>query len=171
MAPVLETVIDAALADKYPTIKTFVVKSGTDNISGRIDFTYQGFHAMLFSSKGTIFIDNSDGNYIVYYKKDYYQAKGASKTFKCEVEGDTSFDMKTNEANDAAGVVSNGTQLRTYRLALACTGEYSSFHGGNKPQILSAMVTSINRVNSVYERDFSVHLNIIANNDTLIFLN
>lgn len=164
-------VIDAALADKYPTIKTFVVKSGTDNISGRIDFTYQGFHAMLFSSKGTIFIDNSDGNYIVYYKKDYYQAKGASKTFKCEVEGDTSFDMKTNEANDAAGVVSNGTQFRTYRLALACTGEYSSFHGGNKPQILSAMVTSINRVNSVYERDFSVHLNIIANNDTLIFLN
>lgn len=161
-----------ALAAKYPTIKTFTAKSKTDNIYGRVDFTYQGFHAMLTSTKGTIFIDNTNGNYIVYYKKDYYEAKGASQKFECEVDGATTETLKSNEPNvSAAGVISNGSQLRTYRLALACTGEYSNFHGGNKPQILSAMVTSINRVNSVYEREFSVHLELIANNDTLIFLN
>ncbi|MCC7465497.1 MAG: T9SS type A sorting domain-containing protein, partial [Saprospiraceae bacterium] len=61
--------------------------------------------------------------------------------------------------------------LRRYRLALACTGEYAFFHGGTKPLVLAAMTTSMNRVNGVYERDFAVTMQIIANNDVLIFLN
>ena len=49
--------------------------------------------------------------------------------------------------------VSNGSTLRTYRLALACTGEYASFHGGTEVGVLSAMNTSMSRVNGVFERE------------------
>ena len=49
----------------------------------------------------------------------------------------------------AANRVDNGAQLRTYRLALACTGEYASFHGGNVGSVLAAMNTSMVRVNGI----------------------
>ncbi|WP_224055604.1 reprolysin-like metallopeptidase [Vibrio penaeicida] len=43
--------------------------------------------------------------------------------------------------------------LRTYRLAIATTYEYSRFHGGTKQSVMSAVATTINRVNEIYERD------------------
>jgi hypothetical protein len=65
----------------------------------------------------------------------------------------------------------NGTQLRTYRLALACTGEYASFHGGTVANVLAAMNTSMARVNGLFERDACLTMQIVANNDQLVFLN
>ena len=62
---------------------------------------------------------------------------------------------------------------RTFRLALACTGEYAVAVAGPNPTksaVLSKMITSMNRVNGVYERELAVHMDLIANNDTLIFL-
>jgi hypothetical protein len=63
-----------------------------------------------------------------------------------------------------------GEQLRTYRLALAATGEYSIYHGGTKPLVLSEMVIAMNRVNGVYEQDTAVRMVLIANNDLVIYL-
>lgn len=66
-------------------------------------------------------------------------------------------------------------QLRRYDLALAATGEYSNFHGSNttnnnKSFALAAMVTSLNRVNGMYERDATLTMVLVANNDLLIYL-
>jgi hypothetical protein len=70
---------------------------------------------------------------------------------------------------DAQRVV--GTELRTYRLALAADGEYSQFHGGTVPLVHNALVVAVNRVTGVYERELSIRLQLVANNDGLIFLN
>ena len=68
-----------------------------------------------------------------------------------------------------------GTQLRSYRLAIACTGEYArAAVGNNNPtvaQALSAIVTSINRVDGVYEKELSVSLNLVGNNNQVVFVN
>src|SRR5690606_22782836 len=40
-----------------------------------------------------------------------------------------------------------------------------------KLNVLSAMVTTINRVNGIYEKELSVSLELIGDNDTLIYLN
>ena len=62
-------------------------------------------------------------------------------------------------------------ELRTYRLALAATGEYTQFHGGTVAGALAAQVTTMNRVNGVFERDMAIHMNIISNNDLIIYTN
>ena len=67
--------------------------------------------------------------------------------------------------------VSNGSTLRTYRLALACTGEYASYHGGTTAGVISAMNTSMARVNGVFERDVCIRMVIVDNNESVIFLN
>lgn len=62
-------------------------------------------------------------------------------------------------------------QRRTYRLAVATTGEYTQFHGGTVNSGIAAVVTAINRVNELYEVDLSVRLNLVSNNDRLIYTN
>lgn len=160
---------DDILMRKYPDIKTYIIQSiENPSFHGRIDFTYKGFHAMIIYNNKTFFIDplyqDDNSIYQVYLKENF---KNKSGDFICETSDEESTSI-INQSNIAA--TTNGEELRTYRLALACTGEYAQFHGGTIPSVLSAMVTSINRVNMVYEYEFAIRMILIPNNDTLIFL-
>lgn len=174
--------MEKPLADKYPQIKTYTA-IGIDNptVTAKLDFTVFGFHAKVFNGEGTYFIDpytdlNTDW-YLVYYKKDYkkpLQERMACQTEEMEIglNKEAPISISKNELPEIS-YKTNGTNKRTYRLALACTQEYAAAVGGavpTKASVLSAMVTSMNRVNGVFEKDFSMHANLVANNDTLIFL-
>ncbi len=67
-----------------------------------------------------------------------------------------------------------GAELRTYRLAVACTGEYARAATGlpnpTVGQTLSAIVTSINRVDGIYEKELAISLNLVANNNLVVFV-
>ncbi|PZF75029.1 reprolysin-like metallopeptidase [Taibaiella soli] len=172
------------LSDRYPGINTFTAVA-TDNktVTAKIDYTLSGFHAMIFDGANTAFIDpysnTNDGYYISYYKKDY--TRPAGQTMACtvgseQIAGQTAEPIALNKTGlpDLTPLNrTNGTQKKTYRLALACTGEYSVAVAGASPTkaaVLSHMVTSINRVNGVYEREVAVTMTLIGNEDTLIFL-
>ncbi|HYC28835.1 MAG TPA: zinc-dependent metalloprotease family protein, partial [Chitinophagaceae bacterium] len=68
-----------------------------------------------------------------------------------------------------------GNEMRTYRLAVANTGEYAQAPGinaGNDPVILhAAIVTTVNRVVGVYESELAISMVLIANNNNIEFLN
>jgi subtilisin-like proprotein convertase family protein len=66
---------------------------------------------------------------------------------------------------------SSGDQLRTYRLAVATTGEYTNFHGGTVAGALAAVVTTVNRVVGVYEKEVSIRMELIPNNNLIIYTN
>ena len=158
------------LAAKYPMIKTYA-GMGIDDPSAylRFDMTQRGFHAMVRTpGSSTVFIDpysTADIEYYVsYYKKDFQK----NEPFECLFEEVNKNALKEplpqfEKAGDC--------QFRTYVLALACTGEYASFHGGTVPLALAAMTTTMARVNGVFETDASVHMELHPNTDTLIFLN
>jgi hypothetical protein len=169
-------VMEDGLAAKYPDIKTYVVQGVDDpSAAGRIDMTPRGLRAMVLSAKGSFFIDpywsNSDEVSIVYYKSDQIDQEKL-KNFTCGVAGRQVSPLNT--ASRPAAARPTGSSLRTYRLALAATGEYSVAVAGSSPtkaNVLAAMVTSINRVNTVYEREFSIRMTLVANTDLLIYLN
>ena len=63
-----------------------------------------------------------------------------------------------------------GGTLRTYRLAVGCTGEYAAAAGGGTVSgALGAILTTINRVSAIYERDFAIRLKLVNNEDKVIF--
>lgn len=65
-------------------------------------------------------------------------------------------------------------ELRQYRLAVSCTGEYARAVGGPTPtvaSVLAAMNTAVNRLNEVYERDMGITMQLIADNEDIIYLN
>ncbi len=163
-----------ALAQKYPGIKTFTGEATDDRrVTAKIDFSPAGFHAMIYDGNSTYFIDPysdvEDGNYLCYYKKDYPRLSGMT----CGVSGEESAALPDNTEGPTAGRT-NGTQRKRYDLALACTGEYAAAVGGATPttaSVLAQMVLIMNRVNGVYEREFAATMMLVANTDTLVFLN
>jgi len=75
-------VMEDELANKYPDIKTYLGQ-GIDQTtaSARFDITPTGFHAIIFTLDGTVYIDpyGSGDNkyYISYYKKDFINSLDA----------------------------------------------------------------------------------------------
>ncbi|WP_254507926.1 GEVED domain-containing protein [Anatilimnocola floriformis] len=70
---------------------------------------------------------------------------------------------------DVPAAQRSGTQLRTYRAAVAATAEYTAFHGGTVALGQAAVVTAMNRVTGVYESELSIRLTLVAGNDLLIY--
>jgi hypothetical protein len=175
-------IMESGLAVRYPEINTYLIQGVTNPAAcGRLDVTYLGFHAMVLDGDKTFFIDpynrSTTNAYLCYFKVNAINKYDG---------GFCSFNPQSDENIQRANEITHDVELRgsqpqtarsiagtlrTYRLALACTGEYAAFFGGTKPATLSAMVTSVNRVTGVYEREVDVRLNLIANTDTLIFLN
>lgn len=158
------------LQAKHPDIRCYT-GWGIEEPSAQLkcDLTLHGFHAQVLRSKnGDWFIDpysfGDREHYTVYFKKDY--PRPAGKNWSCEVDDK----MGKKEENDPAAEFQGDCKMRSYSLALACTGEYAAFHGGTVPAAESAMNTSLNRVNGVFELDFAVTMSLVANNDTLVFL-
>ncbi len=181
-AVVKSPVMAPELAAKYPMIDTWAGQGIDDPTATiRLDITQWGFHAMIISAKGTEFIDplnlQASNIYISYQKKNAIRSGGDVQTCgfdPASQENRTRYEeIRKDVAQNrgAAAPRSIGSTLKTYRLALACTGEYATFYGGTVPGALGGMVTSVNRVNLVYEKELCFHLNLVANTDTLIFLN
>lgn len=169
---VVETMMmDPALAFANPDIKTYTGQGISDPTSIlRISVTPRGFHAMILSPRGFVYFDpvvsGDITQCIAYYKQDFapYSSFNCETADKHDVQG-----ARVNYPDISGGQAfrTHGTTLRTYRLALAGTGEYTAFHGGTKASALAAMVVSMNRVNGIYESEVAVRMVIIPN-DTLI---
>ncbi|MBS1587493.1 MAG: T9SS type A sorting domain-containing protein [Bacteroidetes bacterium] len=175
----------ADLAKKYPGIKTFTGEAvDAPSVTAKLDFTVSGFHAMIFDGEKTAFIDPYSNEvesaiYMCHYKKD--EVRPIAERMQCEVghKGETEIAgepiqlQRSGLPGIAAKRVVGGYTLRKYRLALSCSHQYAVAVAGPTPtkaQVLSAMTTSMNRVNGVYEREFSITMQFVPNEDTLIFL-
>ena len=151
---------------KFPELITLDAYS-TDGSGafGKWDITPAGLHAMIFiPGQSTIFIDPMfEGNneyYIVYRKRDFI----SDKIMQCDVEN---FDETKPSQNNKS--MFGTCELRTYRLALSATAEYTTFHGGTVALAAAAQVVTMNRVNGVYEKDIAITMVIIPNNNSLIY--
>jgi hypothetical protein len=172
------SVMEPALAAKYPDLKTYMGK-GIDDSTAIIkaDWTGFGFHALIISSiTGEILIDpytqGDKVNYISYFKSDSKKSGTFSEPEQSKLEAATTLQRG---AQILSGPLCTGTQLSTYRLAVACTGEYAiAATGLDTPtvaQTLSAILTSVNRVDGVYRTELALHLVLVANEDHIIFTN
>jgi len=158
------------LAAKYPEIETYMGRSISNPANLiRLESTPNGITAMIFAEDGKTYLIDPYSNmttseYMVYLKSAY--PANANNSFSCLLDEQSKAVASINENRTTAGTC--GT-LRTYRTAIAASGEYTAFHGGTVSLALAAIVTSVNRLNSIFEREFSVRLNLVANNDMVIY--
>jgi hypothetical protein len=174
-AVVESPILAPELGRQFPNIRTYLGRGLDDpTATARLDHTPLGFHAVMFLQGGSVYIDpyqqKDVDHYLVYNRRDYQPTNKGDVT--CEVIDEDGMAAEIHaiiQGNEAE--LGHGTQLRTYRTAVACTGEYAVFHGGTVPSALAAVTTSMNRVTGVYEREVSVRMTLIANNNLIIYTN
>ncbi|MEO6670425.1 MAG: reprolysin-like metallopeptidase [Ferruginibacter sp.] len=167
---------EPGLQEQFPDIRTYSGQGIEDRSATiKIDWTSFGFHAMILSPlTGSAWIDpyarGTKTSYISYFKTDLKPR--AFREIGVLPGGDESKADGTNIENSVpTSGPCLGATLRTYRLAIACTGEYAVAVGGTTAALLhSAIVTTVNRVNGVYEKEVAIRLTLIANNNLIEFL-
>jgi Metallo-peptidase family M12B Reprolysin-like len=172
-------VMAAGLAAHHRDIRTYRGRGLDDpTATTRFDVTPAGFHAIVLSSGGTVIVEPaphaSPGQYISYDQREAPQEAGA---FSCvvlgaEQAGAVQSRQLPRKGYANFGIAGGDVTLRTYRLALAATAEFTqTFGGGTVSGALSTMTTMINAVNAIYERDLGIHFTLIANETSIIFTN
>jgi len=162
--------MDPALAARYPEIKSYIGQ-GVDTPTSTIYFSLSplGLQTMVIhADQSAEFIEpyTTDlSTYAVYRKTD----KIASlNKFECKVIAAAQNDLAISNASVARPNADDAI-LRTYRLAMSVTGEYTVYFGGTKALALAAINNTMTRVNGVFEKDFSARMVLIANTDTVIY--
>lgn len=159
--------MDPALAARYPEIKSYIGQ-GIDTPTSTIYFSLSplGLQTMVIKAdQSAEFIEpyTTDLNsYAVYRKAD----KASLNKFECKVIETAQQDL--SNATMARPNADDAT-LRTYRLAMSVTGEYTVYFGGTKALALAAINNTMTRVNGIFEKDFATRMVLIANTDAVIY--
>lgn len=153
------------VAAQFPAWKQFVGQGIDDpTATASFDINALGFHAYVLSAEGTFIIDpysqTDKDNYIVYYRGSIGNREG----FSCTVPGVTEKEnlIKHLFAFPVNDAFSNGSQLRTYRLAVSATKEYTNFFGGNVNTAFAAIQTTVARMNTIYRRELAVTFTLVS---------
>lgn len=163
----LNSNMEPALEAKYPEIKSYVGIGVNDrSTTAYFSMSPLGFQSMvLYADKSATFIEpytKDLSTYAVYRKSD----KIASlNKFECRVIEKLQDDVQASALRPNA----DDALLRTFRLAMSVTGEYTVYFGGTKALALAAINNTMTRVNGIFEKDFSARMVLISNTDTVIY--
>lgn len=163
------SVMAPELQAKFPEIRSYV-GYGLNNPATVVYFSVsaQGLHSMTLSLDApTEYINpmTTDGVYKAFSRSalltDPYP-------FECDVIEDRFFNRSAFDPNFIVARNANDGTRRTYRLAIGTSLEYTNFHGGTVAGALAAINTTMTRVNGIYDRELSIRMTLVANNDLLI---
>ena len=175
------SIMEEGLANRYPNIKTFIGKSISNSLTiSRLGYSKIGFHAIIQTTEGTVFIeplmDGTSQYYLASYAK-YGNVGQEIEAFKrtCSAFSENTFSEKNNHLEKEKTAKSRSgndpVDLYIYEAAIACSGEYAQYHQANtKEEALSHIVVTMNQANSIFERDLALRMVLIEENDSLIFL-
>ena len=170
-------VMAPALAARYPQIRTFAgTVSGRPDIRARFDLSPRGLRAQVFTPQGEVYIDplsrsRADRHQIYYTRHLTRSVKRPGDRFLPTPHAES---HRPSVAEAAPAATRIGTDLYTYRIAFATTGEYAKYHdpaasSTNKALVLAEIVNVTNRVTGVYERDLGIRLQLVDKTDALIY--
>ncbi|WP_306350501.1 reprolysin-like metallopeptidase [Flavobacterium sp. '19STA2R22 D10 B1'] len=163
---------EPALQAQFPDIKAYAGVGVNDaKAQIRISLDSRGIQTMVMrTDNGDEFMEPYSANGRTYAVYRSQRNKGelpfTCSTVEQNITNDLSSTIPTNARSSAAS-------LLTFRLALSCTAEYSAYFGATSAaqvaNVLAAFNATITRVNGVFEKDFAIHLNIIANTSSVIY--
>jgi subtilisin-like proprotein convertase family protein len=163
-------VLSEELSLQFPQIKTYLgFGTKQPGVRARFSVTPQGLQTMVTHPNGPMeFIvpvaKGDTANYILYTR----DARISSiKDFECLTEDEVipiDVDNFSNTNRDA-----NDQTLRTFRIAISTTGEYTSFwndgnsaNGNAQFDALTQVISTLNRSNEVFEVDMAVTFQLVS---------
>ena len=165
------------LAAQFPEIRAFTGRSNQDARSTlQLEVTPRGVTAQVLAPSARWMIDPLEpgrADAAISYMARHTHTDG--RGWKCDLDHDHDHMITQARENIEPRFVpeasrSIGQSLRTYRLAVSASGEYSVYHGTTKAAVQAAITTTINRVAGIYEKELAISFQLIGTNADIIFL-
>ena len=164
---------EPGLQARFPEIRSYAGRGVTDKFATlNLSISPQGIQTVIFrANTGTEFIEAYDKEATTYVLFNSSKRVSGRLPFNCS----TNDVALANEVSDkfANTTLSDNAKYKTFRLAISCTAEYANYFGASSAAdvalVLAAMNATMARVNGVMEKDLSVHLNLIATTDQVIY--
>jgi hypothetical protein len=169
------TVMPAGLAAKFPQLMTYHgVQSGQPHNTGGFSISPKGLTGLFYYEGRWVFLSpqytHSNKHYMSYYRDDAMPLVDPVAALRSNDQLMNSSPARQKMQAKALPSKSTGASIRTYRLAIAASGEYSQAQGGTLANTMAELVTLVTRVNQILRVDLAIQFQLVDNNDQLIFL-
>ena len=156
--------MSAEYKSNFPELRSYTLQSGT--IRARATSYPGGLYLTMYTKQGVVSIypdHNAQGQHRIDYGKvnhhpHQHHGEMCSQHGSGEMPKLDPIRMKQLEAD-----VTNGTELRTYRMAIVGTGEYWEANGSTTLSVNANVVSTVDAFNEIYGRDIAVNFSIVAN--------
>ena len=167
-------VLSPKLSATHPNIKTYRGYSKIrPEVKVRLSTHPTGLNAWIqLPNQGDLFIQpkkNSSGIHFVYQKinNDRFQ------DFVCKTGQPIDSKRKTRRSSNETMKVNN--EIHIFRIAIAATAEYTTYwgdndlsNGTNVEDAYAALVSTLNRINQIFEDELSVRLELVSD-ESLVY--
>ncbi|UOU99903.1 M12 family metallo-peptidase [Chryseobacterium daecheongense] len=148
----------------HPEIRTYKGQ-GKDHpgYKIRMSLTPTGFSGIITGMEGGMVmverIKNIPGNnlYKSYFSKNAIFPENMHSGSRCKTTSQNLPELKKM----ANAKFTNGTNIRTFRIAIAATGEYTTAKGGQS-NAFSEIVQYVNELNAIYEAELGVNFTLVS---------
>ncbi len=155
-------VMGEQLKAKFPDINTFRIfgTNKKDNLSGTLTISESGLHAIIFSPEGEILI-NPDNAFSSQYNSSFQSLSTIAEACGLGPEH-LKVHKPKNKGKVTSVFASNGSTIKTYRIAIVTTGEFYLNNGATIASAQTAVVSIVNALKAVYEKELSISFNLVS---------
>lgn len=159
--------------EKIDNIQTFDAVSSDGKIQMKITITPSGMNGIMHTADGYFFIEPINikkNEYRIYQSSEVKNASITCDQHQTSVE--INLDKNKNKRMLSVAPFPVGTELRTYKLATAATGEMTTLYG-SQDNALAQIVSIANANNLIYQLEASIKFELVIQtlNKTIIFTN
>ena len=163
-------VLSPKLQKIYSNIKTFIGRSKSrPNVKARVSYSAMGLNVWIMLPDGKHYfiqpLRQIENTYFSYPRSQKHSVSLSCKTSSKIVN--TAIEAKTTNALGKRSKIAS--DLKTFRIAVSGSGGYTKFWGDDDPEngtneedAFAAVISTIHRVNEVFENDFGIHLELVS---------
>ncbi len=153
-----------------PDVKTYqLINPSNHSNAGRMTVTSEGVSGILFNGGSNIYIapysKGGVGQHLIYDEKE----DTSNFSARCGTEGVEQLaspeviplDKKKEMPVLFGTSTTNDAVLRTYRIAVAATGEYTVW-AGSVANAMKYITITMNNVQAIYDREFTIHFTLVT---------
>ncbi|NIJ55232.1 reprolysin-like metallopeptidase [Dyadobacter arcticus] len=168
------------IAVKHPDIKTYAGKGNSHKeYTIRVNMTSGGFNAIILGVENDAVYfektsnDVKDNLYRAYFSRDAQSPKtekNKTSNNRCGTldTGSNTPALNGNGKNErVSATASTGTDLRTFRLAMAANAEFTAQKGATPALAFIALTNYVNNLNAVYRKELSVALMLVTGEEVV----
>jgi predicted Zn-dependent protease len=163
-------ILSKDLAEQYPHFMTYQAEQVDQpkNI-GRFSISHLGlFGFFRYNNQWMLLSPRYQGEAVEYASYWYKDAPTESKSVSLTADFLLA-DRQQEQPVLAQKLVTTGDTVRTYKLAISTTGEYTQKLGGTTENVLAELMNLVNRINQVLLIDLALQFELIDNRNIIFF--